>query len=272
MFISVHNKVKQQNFTMDPYGFTRRIQISKRNPQIPQPVTHFIRKAIRTELKFPKVKNNKSVQAHNRSRLAQLELDYNKIWEREKVPECPKPLLYTYYALCGCIDILYEDNPIDRFWFLETVARMPYFSYVSILHFYETMGWWSIDDKLREEHNREDMIEGNHLLIMESLGGGSRWRDRFLARHTAIAYYTMLLVLYLASPRIAYKSSEMLELHAVATYTEFLDQNKELLEELPIPIVGQKIYGPSVYNLYQVFWLIAGDERKHAASMSKLSS
>lgn len=253
---------------MDPYGYTRRIQISRKSSQIPKPLVQFIRQRAR----YPRVKGNNSIQAYNRARLRQLELDHEKIWEREEVPECPKALLYTYYGLCGCIDILYEDNPIDRFWFLEVVARMPYFSYVSVLHFYETMGWWSIDDTLREEHNKEDMVEGKHLMIMEALGGGSKWRDRFLARHTAIAYYVVLLALYFLSPKTAYKSSEMLELHAVNTYTEFLCQNKELLENLPIPDVAQKHYGPSVYNMYQIFWLIASDERKHATSMSDLTS
>jgi hypothetical protein len=27
------------------------------------------------------------------------------------------------------LDIIFKDRPIQRFWFLETVARMPYFSY-----------------------------------------------------------------------------------------------------------------------------------------------
>ena len=29
-----------------------------------------------------------------------------------------------------------------RFFVLETVARVPYFAYLSVLHLYETMGWW----------------------------------------------------------------------------------------------------------------------------------
>lgn len=33
-------------------------------------------------------------------------------------------------------------RPIQRFWFLEMVARMPYFSYITMLHLYETFGWW----------------------------------------------------------------------------------------------------------------------------------
>jgi hypothetical protein len=37
----------------------------------------------------------------------------------------------------------------QRFWFLETVARMPYFSYISMLHLYESLGWWRAGAELR---------------------------------------------------------------------------------------------------------------------------
>lgn len=253
---------------MDPYGFTRRIKVSRKSSHIPKPITHFVRKSIRPI----KTKKNNSIQSVNRGVLDKLYLDYEKIWEREEIPEAPGIMLFVYYTLCNGIDIVYKNDPIDRFWFLEVVARMPYFSYVSVLHFYETMGWWSIDNSLREAHNKEDINEGNHLLIMESLGGGAKWEDQFMARHVALLYYFVLVILYMLSPKVAYKSSEMLELHAVATYTEFLEQNKELLEKLPAPMVSQKIYGDSVINLYQIFWLISYDELKHANSMKDLTS
>ena len=32
------------------------------------------------------------------------------------------------------IDALYKDKPYQRFYVLETVARVPYFSYISCLH------------------------------------------------------------------------------------------------------------------------------------------
>ena len=31
-----------------------------------------------------------------------------------------------------------------------------------------------------------------HLRIMESLGGDTRWSDRFLARHAAVIYFLVL--------------------------------------------------------------------------------
>ena len=33
-----------------------------------------------------------------------------------------------------------------------------------------------------------------HLRVMESLGGDTRWSDRFFARHAAIVYFWVLVV------------------------------------------------------------------------------
>lgn len=35
------------------------------------------------------------------------------------------------------------------------VCRMPYFSYISMLHLYETLGWWSIGSDVRKIHFAE---------------------------------------------------------------------------------------------------------------------
>lgn len=38
-----------------------------------------------------------------------------------------------FYALCWVLDVVYDNKPIQKFWVLETVARIPYFAceYVS---------------------------------------------------------------------------------------------------------------------------------------------
>ena len=41
-----------------------------------------------------------------------------------------------------------------RFWVLETVARIPYFAYISMLHLYETLGWWRAGASLRKVATR----------------------------------------------------------------------------------------------------------------------
>lgn len=55
---------------------------------------------------------------------------------------------------------------------------------------------------------------------MESLGGDQLWFDRFLAEHSAILYYWVLIFMYLLSPKNAYAFSELVEWHATDTYTQ----------------------------------------------------
>ena len=64
---------------------------------------------------------------------------------------------------------------------------------------------------------------------MEALGGDQRWSDRFLAQHAAILYYWILVGLWLLSPTLSYNFSELIEAHAVDTYAEFVDANRERL-------------------------------------------
>lgn len=66
-------------------------------------------------------------------------------------------------------------------------------------------------------HFAEEWNEFHHLLIMESLGGDQRWSDRFFAQHSAVAYYWVLIGLWLLSPTLAYNFSQLIEAHAVDT-------------------------------------------------------
>lgn len=61
-----------------------------------------------------------------------------------------------FFALCWVLDAMYGDErPIARFWVLETVARIPYFAYISILHLYESLGFWRAGAELRRVHFAE---------------------------------------------------------------------------------------------------------------------
>lgn len=213
------------------------------------------------------------VRRYNRA-LKKLTLDDARVWKREQNREqieCPRMLMSVYYTLCYLLDIVYRNNPIGRFWFLETVARMPYFSYVSILQMYETLGWWELDGALKRKHLHEEENETHHLRIMESLGGSASWWNRFLARHGAMAYYGVLLILFMTSPRTAYLSSELLEMHAVDTYTEFFESNEKVLKSLP-PTKEAIRYKPDAWNMYDVFKQIATDEFEHAVNMKYVRS
>ena len=60
---------------------------------------------------------------------------------------------------------------------------------------------------------------------MESIGGDQNWFVRFLAQHCAVAYYWVLVALFMISPSLGYLFSVLLEGHAVDTYKEFVDAN-----------------------------------------------
>ncbi|KAJ6367395.1 hypothetical protein OIU78_000035 [Salix suchowensis] len=72
------------------------------------------------------------------------------------------------------LDALYHDRDYARFYVLETIARVPYFAFISVLHLYESFGWWRRSDYIKV-HFAESWNEMHHLLIMEDLGGNSWW-------------------------------------------------------------------------------------------------
>ncbi|VAH53847.1 unnamed protein product [Triticum turgidum subsp. durum] len=165
------------------------------------------------------------------------------------------------------LDILYRDRDYARFFVLETIARVPYFAFISVLHLYETFGWSRRADNIKV-HFAESMNEFHHLLIMEALGGNSVWIDRFLARFSD-------------------HFSECVERHAYSTYDKFLKLNGEELKKLPAPEVAVNYYmnedlymfdefqtsrapnsrRPKVDNLYDVFVNVRDDEAEHCKTM-----
>ena len=151
-------------------------------------------------------------------KVKELRLDDQKVAQAEKdrearegKVEAPILIRLVYNSLCWALDLLYEGRPIQRFWVLETVARMPYFSYISMLHLYESLGWWRAGAEVRKVHFAEEWNELHHLQIMESLGGDQLWIDRFMAEHAAIFYYWILVLMYAISPSSSYALSELIE-------------------------------------------------------------
>ena len=174
-----------------------------------------------------------------------------------------------------------EGRDYARFYALETIARVPYFSYLSVLHLYETLGKWR-RAKYLKLHFAESWNEMHHLLIMEELGGNERYLDRLVAQHIAVGYYGFVILLYLINPVEAYSFNQDVEEHAAATYEEYLTQNKDALEKLPAPRAAIEYYvegdmymfdefqtscevrRPKIENLYDVFVAIRDDEIAHA--------
>ncbi|GAB5353415.1 hypothetical protein AAMO2058_000034300 [Amorphochlora amoebiformis] len=227
-----------------------------------------------------------------RAELKKLSLSNDAVWEREeKRPEIEAPVVIKvpYYLLCYMLDFLFDGRPLERFWFLETVARMPYLSYVTMLHLYESFGWWRRAAAIKRIHFAEEWNEFHHLLIFEALGGDRSWLTRFFAQHAAIVYYWVLVVMWLLSPTLAYNFSELIEAHAVDTYGEFADANEDLMKSLPAPAIAIQYYmggdmylydefqserdigderRPEISNLHDVICAIRDDEAEHVNTMA----
>tara|TARA_Y100000401_G_scaffold56523_1_gene44754 strand:+ start:215 stop:781 length:567 start_codon:yes stop_codon:yes gene_type:complete len=121
------------------------------------------------------------------------------------------------------IDFLYKGRDFPRFWVLEEIARAPYFAFLSVLHFRESMGLRGPEHiYLMEEHFAQTLNETEHLEYMESRGGNTYWIDRFFARHLVLVYYWINVVYYWLAPRAAYHLSYEIEIHAAETYAEYL--------------------------------------------------
>ncbi|KAK1422564.1 hypothetical protein QVD17_17847 [Tagetes erecta] len=189
-------------------------------------------------------------------------------------------------AVIKVLDSLYDERDYARFFVLETIARVPYFAFMSVLHMYESFGWWRKSDYLKV-HFAESWNEMHHLLIMEELGGNAWWFDRFLAQHIAIFYYFMTVFMYAFSPRMAYHLSECVETHAFETYDKFIKDKGDELKKLPPSKVALKYYTeedlylfdefqtarppntrrPVIENMYDVFMNIRDDEAEHCKTM-----
>jgi ubiquinol oxidase len=187
-----------------------------------------------------------------------------------------------------------------RFYVLETVARVPYFAYLSVLHLRETFGERAFsnaqENRLRTHYAEADN-ELHHLLIMESLGGNSNLLDRALAQSMAFVYYWYVVLIYsLVSSQAAYHLSELIEDHAYDTYDEFLKLYETELRTLPVPEIAKQYYMydyPSFFplfcttganrpgskssppliqlnSLYDVFVCIRNDEKEHWKTLCNL--
>ncbi|MEH1962127.1 MAG: alternative oxidase [Nostoc sp.] len=187
------------------------------------------------------------------------------------------------------VDFVYGNRSYPRFYVLETIARVPYFSYLSVLHLYETLGYWRKADLLKV-HFAETWNELHHLLIMESMGGDRSSSDRFVAQHIAVAYYWVVVLIYMLFPKYAYYLMELIENHAYHTYDDYLKAHETELKAQTAPKVAINYYRdgdlymfeetqftsdhkfrrPKVDNLYDVFVNIRDDECEHVKTMQAL--
>ena len=126
------------------------------------------------------------------------------------------------------LDFIYSERHLQRFWVLEVIARSPYFAFLSVLHFKESLGIKNEKTMfLMKEHFYQAINETEHLKEMEKRGGDKYWIDRFFARHLVLVYYWIMVFYYLFSPTNAYDVNIKIEEHAFETYTKYLKNNPD---------------------------------------------
>ena len=124
------------------------------------------------------------------------------------------------------LDFLYQGRDYPRFWVLEEIARAPYFAFLSVLHFRESMGLRGPEHiDLMIQHFEQSINETSHLEYMESRGGNAYFIDRFVAKHLVLVYYWVNVFYYWLAPRSAYHLSYEVEIHAATTYAKYLAEN-----------------------------------------------
>lgn len=156
---------------------------------------------------------------------------------------------------------------------------MPYFTFLCVNHLAETLGLGSdtVTARLRA-HFAEADNEALHLAVMEALGGGECWSDRFVAQHVSLVYFWVGAVAYLVNPAAAYQFNELVEEHAAATYEKVLVEHEELLKKrAPVPLVAHEYYAVAaekprrVESMYDVIEAIRDDELSHADDLGRYS-
>lgn len=209
-----------------------------------------------------------------------------------------KKLIDTVYdIICFLYPVKGNERDFARFYVLETVARVPYFAYLSVMHLRETFGerYDSMSERMRTHYAEADN-ELHHLLIMESLGGNSNIVDRTLAQTMAFFYYWYVIGIYAWNEPAAYHLSELIEDHAFDTYSKFTATYEERLKNQPVPDIARKYYEqdnpflfdlfctvknkteegtysqrrPELSSLYDVFINIRDDEREHWKTLCNL--
>ena len=206
----------------------------------------------------------------------------------------------VYNIICFFYPVKGTERDFARFFVLETVARVPYFAYLSVLHLRETFGERKDPDEMSDRmrtHYAEADNELHHLLIMESLGGNSTAVDRNLACSAAFVYYWYVVAVYMFNPQAAYHLSELIEDHAYNTYNGYLTKFEDKLKSQPVPDIARKYYiednpymfdkfctvksrdakegnfserRPTLNSLYDVFVNIRDDEREHWKTLCNL--
>ena len=95
----------------------------------------------------------------------------------------------------------------QRFWVLEEMARAPYFTFLSVLHFRESMGLRGPDHIYLMNILAKHLTKQNILNIWK-VRCNAYWIDRAFCQNLVLIYYWIMVVYYGLFPVSAYDLNE----------------------------------------------------------------
>lgn len=177
------------------------------------------------------------------------------------------------------------DTGQNRFYVLEEIARIPYFSYVTVI---QLLQWLELNPSLHisKLHFKQTINETWHLIIMKELGGNKNIIDVLFAKSLGLFYYWFNIVLFLFFPKKAYYLMELVENHAQISYSEYITSNEVLLkstkagrygseyffavEDQMNPTDSKKLNDSYQPTLFDVYSIILTDEVSHSTELHSL--
>lgn len=175
--------------------------------------------------------------------------------------------------LVWCGNVVYGNEPSYlKFRAVEVIARVPYFSWISVAYTLLTLFYFDADkarrlsDTVRYARFAEDN-ETMHVVVVSQL---ARAEGRAgVIRHTlvpmlfAFFYFWSSYILYLIKPRYSYELNYMFESHAFAQYDRFLEIAGDELKKKPITSEFLDWYGRYPRSQYEFFLSVRNDEIIH---------
>ena len=195
---------------------------------------------------------------------------YKKLHDDYPCAPLPK-FLGGFFVFAG--NIVFGRNPSYlKFRAVEVIARVPYHSWDSAFFTLLTTSYRDADKarelgrKMRFSRMAQDN-ETMHVVIISELSAKEESANYII--HTAIpmlfafGYFWVSYFLYLTRPRYALELNYLIECHAFAQYSLFLEQRGHELMHKPVDSAYLRWYGRNVTSQYELFRLIRNDELIH---------
>ncbi len=169
-------------------------------------------------------------------------------------------------------DLIFKKRYGHRAVILETVAGVPgmvggMIRHLRSLRLCKDDGGWI--KQLLEEAENERM----HLMTFIKIAPPN-WFERLLIILTQGCFFTIYLVLYILSPRIAHRIVGYLEEEAVISYTEYLyEVDNGSIQNIPAPQIAIDYWNlPSDARLKDLIIVVRNDEAGHREKNHQLAN